>query len=100
MSARTTYYIELSQKSATVALARYENMGFNFVATGPGPCCRSDYNGDGDVGTDADIESFFACLSGVCCATCPPNADFNCDGDNGTDADIESFFRVLAGGAC
>jgi hypothetical protein len=100
LSAGTTYYIELSQKSATTALARYENMGFNFVATGPGPCCRSDYNGDGDVGTDADIESFFACLSGVCCATCPPNADFNCDGDNGTDADIESFFRVLAGGAC
>jgi hypothetical protein len=66
----------------------------------PGPCCRADFNADGDTGTDLDIESFFACLSGNCCATCPPNADFNCDGDTGTDADIESFFRVLAGGGC
>jgi hypothetical protein len=63
-------------------------------------CCRNDYNGDGAVGTDADIEAFFACLSGNCCATCPPNADFNCDGGVGTDADIESFFRVLSGGVC
>jgi hypothetical protein len=64
------------------------------------PCCRLDYNGDGDVGTDQDIEAFFNCLGGGCCAHCPPNADFNCDGDVGTDADIESFFRVLAGGPC
>jgi hypothetical protein len=63
-------------------------------------CCLSDYNGDGDVGTDLDIENFFSCLSGSCCATCPPNADFNCDGDVGTDGDIESFFRVLGGGPC
>jgi hypothetical protein len=67
----------------------------------PSPdCCRNDYNGDGDAGTDADIEAFFSCLAGNCCATCPPNADFNCDGDVGTDADVESFFRVLAGGSC
>ena len=59
----------------------------------------ADFNGDGDIGTDADIEAFFACLSGVCCATCG-TADFNADGDVGTDLDIESFFRVLAGGAC
>jgi hypothetical protein len=63
-------------------------------------CCRNDFNGDGDVGTDLDIENFFSCLSGSCCATCPPNADFNCDGDVGTDGDIEAFFRVLAGGPC
>jgi hypothetical protein len=63
-------------------------------------CCINDYNGDGDTGTDADIEAFFACIAGDCCATCPPDADFNCDGDVGTDADIESFFRVLAGSAC
>jgi hypothetical protein len=63
-------------------------------------CCRNDFNGDGDVGTDLDIEDFFACLGGTCCPTCPPNADFNCDGDVGTDADIESFFRVLSGGPC
>jgi len=66
----------------------------------PDVCCRNDYNGDGDIGTDADIEAFFACLGGNCCATCPTDADFNCDGDIGTDADIESFFRVLAGGPC
>jgi hypothetical protein len=67
----------------------------------PGSACGSaDYNGDGDVGTDADIEAFFACLAGNCCPACPANADFNGDGDVGTDADIESFFRVLGGGGC
>jgi hypothetical protein len=64
------------------------------------PACGSaDFNGDGDVGTDADIEAFFACLAGNCCTTCD-SADFNQDGDTGTDADIEAFFRVLAGGSC
>jgi hypothetical protein len=66
----------------------------------PPVCCLSDYNGDGDIGTDLDIEAFFSCLAGNCCPKCPPTADFNCDGDIGTDTDIESFFRVLAGGAC
>jgi hypothetical protein len=61
--------------------------------------CSADFDGDGDLGTDADIEAFFACLSGNCCLACE-GADFNGDGDTGTDADIESFFRVLAGGAC
>jgi hypothetical protein len=77
----------------TAQLARW-------VPCRPTVCCPTDYNGDGDVGTDADIEAFFACLGGNCCATCPPDADFNCDGDVGTDADIEAFFRVLAGGHC
>jgi len=63
-------------------------------------CGSADFNGDGDIGTDADIESFFACLAGNCCPTCfGGGADFNGDGDTGTDAVIESFFRVLAGGA-
>jgi hypothetical protein len=61
--------------------------------------CSTDFDGDGDVGTDADIEAFFACLAGNCCVTCAP-ADFNGDGDVGTDADIEAFFRVLAGQPC
>jgi hypothetical protein len=102
MQANTRYLIEISQQSADASqeIPAGEYLGFNFVSTGPSPCCRSDYNGDGDIGTDQDIESFFACLAGNCCATCPPTADFNCDGDIGTDADIESFFRVLAGGAC
>jgi subtilisin-like proprotein convertase family protein len=67
----------------------------------PAICGSSDFNCDGDTGTDADIEAFFTCLSG----TCPPlpcisTADFNGDGDTGTDSDIEAFFRVLAGGSC
>jgi hypothetical protein len=68
----------------------------------PGQLCgTADFDGDGDTGTDADIEAFFACLSGNCCPTCwHLGADFNGDGDTGTDADIESFFRVLAGGEC
>jgi hypothetical protein len=76
---------------------------FNFSPQDPpcsGPTCGSaDFNGDGDLGTDADIEAFFACLSGNCCPTCG-SADFNGDGDLGTDQDIESFFRVLGGGSC
>jgi hypothetical protein len=64
-------------------------------------CGTADFNGDGDTGTDADIEAFFACLAGTCCPTCyAGGADFNADGDTGTDADIEAFFRVLAGGEC
>jgi photosystem II stability/assembly factor-like uncharacterized protein len=60
--------------------------------------CSSDFNRDGDFGTDQDIEAFFACLGGRCCASC--TSDFNNDGDFGTDQDIEAFFRVLAGGGC
>ena len=65
------------------------------------PCGSGDFNCDGDFGTDADIEAFFACIAGTCpAAPCTSRADFNGDGDNGTDADIEAFFRVLAGGTC
>jgi hypothetical protein len=66
-----------------------------------GGCGSADFNCDGDVATDADIEAFFACIAGNCpAAPCPSNADFNGDGDAATDADIEAFFRVLAGGTC
>jgi len=61
--------------------------------------CPADFNGDGLIGTDADIEAFFACLAGNCCDTCF-TADYNADGDTGTDVDIEAFFRVLGGGNC
>src|SRR5207244_159285 len=27
----------------------------------------ADFNGDGNLGTDSDIEAYFACLSGSCC---------------------------------
>jgi len=71
------------------------------VAVCPPPCGSADFNCDDDVGTDSDIEAFFACLGGNCPnPPCPNNADFNGDGDTGTDADIEAFFRVLAGGNC
>jgi subtilisin family serine protease len=64
-------------------------------------CGSADFNCDGDTGTDADIEAFFACIAGNCpAAPCTSTADFNNDGDVGTDADIEAFFRVLAGGSC
>jgi glucose/arabinose dehydrogenase len=66
-----------------------------------GVCGTADFNCDGDVGTDQDIEAFFACLSGVCPPPpCTNSADFNGDGDIGTDQDIESFFRVLSGFPC
>jgi probable HAF family extracellular repeat protein len=64
----------------------------------PPPCPSADFNNDGDVGTDGDIEAFFACLGGNCCLFCG-SADFNGDGDVGTDADIETFFHVL-GSSC
>ncbi|HYE61715.1 MAG TPA: kelch repeat-containing protein [Phycisphaerales bacterium] len=64
-------------------------------------CGPQDFNGDGDAGTDQDIEAFFACLGGTCCETCfCQGADFNGDGDIGTDQDIEAFFRVLGGSSC
>ncbi|HYE62998.1 MAG TPA: hypothetical protein VD997_13460 [Phycisphaerales bacterium] len=67
----------------------------------PPACGTSDFNGDGDAGTDQDIEAFFACIGGDCCGACfAGGSDFNGDGDAATDQDIESFFRVLGGGAC
>jgi glucose/arabinose dehydrogenase len=77
---------------------------YKLVPTGvPSQCgCGSaDYNGDGDFGTDQDIEVFFRCLAGDCPLFCDIwCSDFNGDGDFGTDQDIEAFFRVLAGGYC
>jgi hypothetical protein len=74
--------------------------GRMFYSVAPS-CGSADFNCDGDIGTDSDIESFFACLSGSCpAAPCMNSADFNGDGDIGTDSDIEAFFRVLSGGSC
>jgi hypothetical protein len=84
-----TVSIECSANSITSSSAQLTVAG----------CCTADFNHDGDSATDLDIEDFFACIAGNCCATCC-SADFNGDGDSATDADIESFFRVLAGGAC
>jgi hypothetical protein len=74
---------------------------YQFVCNPPGGCDSADFDCDGDVGTDADIEAFFACIAGNCPAPpCTNSSDFNHDGDLGTDADIEAFFRVLSGGPC
>lgn len=73
----------------------------NFSIIDSSDCGTADFDGDGDSGTDADIDAFFACLSGSCCPTCwYLGADLNGDGDAGADADTEAFFRVLAGGTC
>ena len=83
----------------------YQGGSYRILLSGAcfaGPQCETaDFNCDGDTGTDADIEAFFACIAGSCpAAPCRNTADFNGDSDVGTDADIESFFRVLAGGNC
>ena len=62
-------------------------------------CGSTDFDGDGDEGTDGDIEAFFAAISGNPCGACG-STDFDGDGDEGTDSDIEAFFRVIAGGPC
>jgi len=66
------------------------------------PCDSVDFDCDGDVGTDLDIQAFFDCLGGGPCPppACRNDADFDNDGDTGTDLDIEAFFRVLGGGGC
>jgi hypothetical protein len=87
------YRCEITQADCTTIIS--DAVALTVV---PGSC-SADFNHDGDAGTDADIEAFFACLAGNCCPTCG-DPDFNGDGDIGTDADIESFFRVLAGGNC
>jgi hypothetical protein len=63
------------------------------------PCGDSDFNNDGDTGTDSDIEDFFRCISGDCCLFCD-TADIDQNGDFGTDNDIEWFFRILMGAGC
>jgi hypothetical protein len=71
----------------------------SYKLTVAAPACSPDFDGDGEIGSDADIAWFFSCLAGDCCETCV-GADYNGDGDVGDDKDIASFFSVLAGGAC
>jgi len=107
-SASPTAAVTLGVGVHTITLTVIDSNNFNgtdnvvITVAPPGPDCDSaDFNCDGDVGTDADIEAFFACIAGNCPgAPCTSSADFNHDGDIGTDADIESFFRVLGGGPC
>jgi len=63
-------------------------------------CDSTDFDGDGDEATDADIEAFFGVLGGGGCptGTCG-STDFDNDGDEGTDLDIQAFFLAL-GGSC
>ena len=109
LQAQGTYHSELmSSYNWTVEFGENSTpLGINYesitVALAPpqSTCGSSDFNCDGDSGTDADIESFFACLAGSCPESpCTSSADFNGDGDSATDADIEAFFSVLGGGSC
>jgi hypothetical protein len=87
--------------AVTMAGGGFELSGGFWALVDASGCGSADFNCDGDIGTDADIEAFFACLGGHCPALpCPASADFNADGDIGTDSDIEAFFRVLGGGSC
>jgi hypothetical protein len=89
-----TYLIRVGGYNESVGTATL------FIASRPG-CGSADFDCDGDLGTDADIQAFFACLGGQCPPSpCCASADFNGDGDVGTDTDIEAFFRVLGGGNC
>jgi hypothetical protein len=92
---------EALTEAQIAALGGVNGRGIEFLRPPVSHCGSADFNCDGDVGTDSDIESFFACLSGSCPSLpCTNSADFNGDGDIGTDSDIEAFFRVLAGGSC
>jgi hypothetical protein len=94
------YYVRVFPTSTTTG-AYNEVLYLSSATPPPLGCGSADFNCDGDTGTDADIESFFACIAGTCPPLpCTSDADFNGDGDVGTDADIEAFFRVLAGGSC
>jgi|GEM_PF-2219499 len=94
--AGTTYTIRLSGWNTAEGFYR-----LNIGGCVPATCGSIDFDGDGDEGTDADIEAFFARIAGGVCptGTCG-SIDFDGDGDEGTDADIEAFFRVIAGGPC
>jgi hypothetical protein len=89
------------QQYRGIVIPLFDETLSTIAACGPtgGRHCSADFDGDGAIGTDADIEAFFACLGGSCCPTCE-SADFNGDGAVGTDADIASFFSVLGGGPC
>jgi hypothetical protein len=98
-----SYAVRISNACGTVLsdAALVFVVGHNEPPPRPPLCGTADFNGDGDIGTDQDIEAFFRCLAGDCCTGCfSGGSDFNGDGDSGTDADIEAFFRVLAGGNC
>ena len=94
---RSDFWVSSTDGARLLANALVFAQGTTAVAH----CGSADFNCDGDVGTDADIEAFFSCIAGACpAAPCTSSADFNADGDIGTDADIEAFFRVLGGGNC
>jgi len=74
----------------------YDELGYRELRNLLLDYCSADFNGDGDVGTDLDIEAFFRALGGIG----PGDVDIDKDEDVGTDLDIEAFFRVLGGGTC
>src|SRR5262249_33726981 len=90
-----------SDGTIVTGVAIHDGVQEAWISSIPGACGSADFDCDGDVGTDADIAAFFACVAGDCPrGACTSTADMDGDGDVGTDADIETFFRILAGGAC
>ena len=57
----SAHILQRQHEHLTVLLARFRQTACH---------CSADFNNDGDPATDADIEAFFACLAGNCCATC------------------------------
>lgn len=73
--------------------------GFGLAARSARPSCNPDFDGDGDPGTDGDIEAFFRAMAGSPCPTCG-STDVDGDGEASTDFDVEAFFRAVAGLPC
>src|SRR6185369_14879345 len=70
------YTIDLTQPAISVFGPQplpWDGAQLQSVAIVPdqaGGTCNADFDGDGDIGTDADINAFFQCLGGNCCPTC------------------------------
>lgn len=62
-------------------------------------CGPGDFDHDGDVATDHDIEAFFECLAGSCCDRCD-SLDVDRNGTSGDAFDLARFFEVLGHGGC
>lgn len=62
-----TYFLELDGMGFTPTQARVTTVDDGAIIAVLPPLCKdADFNGDGDIGTDQDIESFFRVLAGQC----------------------------------
>jgi len=88
-------FVATDRQSGSIVEAGVDDVAVEVIGCEP----TLDFDGDGDAGTDADIEAYFAVLGGAPCptGTCA-SLDFDTDGDAGTDADIQAFFLAIGGG--